>query len=206
MQYIRSQFANPQGPIGHLAGMLMAYMNHELNQWAISLLNIQADDCVLEIGFGPGEGIQQVSKLAHTGFVAGIDISDTMLQQARDRNILAIKNKQVALKTGSVAHLPYADQTFNKLFAVNSIQEWPDLENNLQELLRVLKPTGTAVITSQPRWIKTNKEAEQFGKTIITAMANAGFQNMYLATKQMQPILAVSAIGTKHDGVNENGN
>lgn len=206
MQYIRSQFANPRGPIGHLAGMLMAHMNHELNQWAISILNIQADDHVLEIGFGPGEGIQQVIKLAHTGFVAGIDISETMLQQAHDRNILAINNKQVELKTGSVAHIPYADQTFNKLLAVNSVQEWPHLENNLLELLRVLKPAGTAVITSQPRWIKSNKEAEQFGKTIITAMANAGFQNTHLATKSMQPILAVSAVGTKHDGVNKNGN
>ena len=206
MQYMRSQFANPRGPIGHLAGMLMAHMNHELNKWAISLLQIQADDHVLEIGFGPGDGIQQVAKIVPEGFVAGIDISETMWQQACERNRAAVNNKQTDLKIGSVVQIPYADQSFNKLFTVNTVQEWPDLAQNLQELLRVLKPRGTAVITSQPRWIKTDAEVKQFGKTITTAMIAGGFQNVHLMTKQMQPMLAISAIGTKQNGVNENGN
>ena len=52
-QNIISQFSNPHGLLGRLAGTIMAHRpsNQERNRWTVDLLEIQPDDHVLEIGF-----------------------------------------------------------------------------------------------------------------------------------------------------------
>ena len=79
---ITSQFQNPRGFLGNLAGMIMAWENRERNTWVIELLDVQRADYILEIGFGPGWAIQQAARLATEGLVAGVDASKTMVRQA----------------------------------------------------------------------------------------------------------------------------
>src|SRR5215470_9869970 len=80
----RSQFAYPNGWLGALVGHVMALKSRERSQWVLSLLNLQPDDRVLEIGFGPGVDLQRASKVA--AYVAGIDHSAVMVKQAKRRN------------------------------------------------------------------------------------------------------------------------
>ena len=96
-----SQFAHPEGWVGRFVGMILALKNRERNAWTISMLDIQPDDQVLEIGFGPGQAIQEVAKLTPNGFVAGIDLSETMVAQASKRNAAAIRSGRVLLQQGS---------------------------------------------------------------------------------------------------------
>ncbi len=85
---IVAQFKKPNGILGRMAGWIMAIhpSNRERNRWTVSLLGIQSQDALLEIGFGPGLGVQLASQKASTGLVAGIDFSETMLKQALKRN------------------------------------------------------------------------------------------------------------------------
>jgi hypothetical protein len=57
----RSQFGNPHGLGGRIAGWIMATRpsNKERSAWAIDLLDPQPDDAVLEIGYGPGVAIER---------------------------------------------------------------------------------------------------------------------------------------------------
>jgi len=57
------QFGKPQGLLGRIAGKLMELKGTEKIEWTISLLDIQKDDKVLEIGYGPGVAIELLSKL-----------------------------------------------------------------------------------------------------------------------------------------------
>jgi ubiquinone/menaquinone biosynthesis C-methylase UbiE len=43
---------------------------------------------------------------------------------------------------GSVERLPFADETFDKALAINSMQAWPDARSGLREIGRVLKHGG----------------------------------------------------------------
>jgi len=88
MNYIESQFGNPRGIIGHLVGMIMAYENRRRNEWALSLLNIQPTDRILEIGYGPGWAIQQASRFTTQGLVAGVDSSETLLYWVEEEEIM----------------------------------------------------------------------------------------------------------------------
>jgi SAM-dependent methyltransferase len=119
-------FGRPEGVLGRLGGILMAHTNRKAAAWAIDLLDVRPDDHVLEVGFGPGVGVELVAKAATEGRVAGVDSSDEMVVQATTRNAKAIESGQVELRCGSAERPPFEDGIFDKALAVNSMQVWPD--------------------------------------------------------------------------------
>ena len=126
-------FGRPTGMLGKLGGIIMARMNAPFAHCVIRLLDIQPGDKVLEIGFGPGVGIQLLAKSAPGGRVAGVDCSREMVKQATARNAEAIERGVVDLRHGSVEKLPFEDSTFDAVVAINSMQVWPDVTAGLRE-------------------------------------------------------------------------
>jgi ubiquinone/menaquinone biosynthesis C-methylase UbiE len=194
---LNAQFAHPEGWAGHLVGMILAWKNRQRNAWTISMLDIQPDDQVLEIGFGPGQAIQEAAKLTPNGFVAGIDLSEVMVEQASKRNAAAIRSGRVLLQQGSEAPLPFENGKFDKVFAVNSMQFWLKPIEGLQEVRRVLKPDGRVVITIQPMWAKTGEDVRSVAEKLEFQLKQVGFRQVRLETRQIKPITAVSCIGLK---------
>src|SRR5215471_14631554 len=88
-------FGRPRGLLGRLGGMIMASTNRHYAEWAIESLDVQPHEHLLEIGFGPGVAVQLLSGKAQ--YVAGVDASREMLQQATRRNAEAIRTGHVAL-------------------------------------------------------------------------------------------------------------
>jgi ubiquinone/menaquinone biosynthesis C-methylase UbiE len=119
-------------------------------RWVIDLLDIQPHDSVLEVGFGPGVGLQLLARLASAGYVAGVDYSEAMVAQATARNAQTIEHGRVDLRHGSVERLPFADQSFDKALAINSMQVWPDAGAGLREMRRVLRPGGSIALGFTP--------------------------------------------------------
>jgi ubiquinone/menaquinone biosynthesis C-methylase UbiE len=115
-------FGRPKGILGRLGGVIMARTNQPCAAWVIDLLGIQPHDSVLEVGFGPGEGIELLARSVSEGYIAGVDPSDEMVDQARARNVKAIESGRVDLRYGSVERLPFEDHTFTKALTMNSMQ------------------------------------------------------------------------------------
>ena len=138
-------FGRPQGILGRLGGIIMTRTNEDCGVWVTELLEVGPNDTVLEVGFGPGVIVQRLSKLASRG-VAGIDPSREMLEQARGRNAIAIRNGCVDLRLGSVDGLPFEDNSFEKVLAINSMQVWPDATAGLREIRRVMKPAARVAL------------------------------------------------------------
>ena len=143
-----SQWGNPTGWAGRIVGHLMAAKNDGMNRAAIQHLDLQPEDRVLEVGFGPGKAIQTVAERTRNGFVVGLDHSPIMVHQAEKRNRRLIREGLVEIQCGSVSHIPYADGSFDKAFAVNSFQFWPAPQDDLLEIHRVLRPGRTLVLTT----------------------------------------------------------
>jgi SAM-dependent methyltransferase len=115
------QFGRPTGFVGRLVGLVMATRpsNLERNRRTIDLLQIQPDDRVLEIGYGPGLAIQWAAERAVRGKVVGVDHSELMRRQATRRNACAIQTGHVELHTAPLDAMPVFDGRFDKVFAVN---------------------------------------------------------------------------------------
>jgi ubiquinone/menaquinone biosynthesis C-methylase UbiE len=143
---LMGMFGRPKGVLGRLGGVIMARMNRDAAEHVIEVLDVRPDDKVLGVGFGPGVAIQLLLHRVPAGSVAGVDQSQEMVRQAATRNADALRSRKVDLRYGSVERLPFADETFDKALAINSMQAWPDPRAGLQEIRRVLKRGGMVAL------------------------------------------------------------
>jgi ubiquinone/menaquinone biosynthesis C-methylase UbiE len=161
-------FGRPKGLLGRLGGRVMGRMNRPAAAWGVELLELRENEKVLEIGFGPGIGIEILARAAPGIRVAGIDPSDAMVRQATARNAAAIASGVVDLRSGSVDVLPFADDSFDAVLAINSMQVWPDAMAGLREAHRAAKAGGRLALVFTPR-------AGQARAGIAEMLAAAGF-------------------------------
>ena len=83
------------------------------------------------------------------GKVYGIDYSEDMVQLSKTVNHALIKKGIVEVTHGNVSSLPFADNMFDIVTAFESYYFWPDLNGDLKEIKRVLKPGGTLLIVNE---------------------------------------------------------
>ena len=138
-------FGRPEGILGRLGGRIMARSNRDCAAWVVGQLGIRERDNILEVGFGPGVAIALLAETP-AGHIAGVDQSVEMVEQATARNAETIAHGRVSLQRGSVERLRFADGTFDRALAINSMQTWPDAIGGLREVHRVLKPGGALAL------------------------------------------------------------
>lgn len=195
-QFLMNLFGQPNGLLGSIGGKILATANKEINQWTVSLLGVQPDDRVLEVGFGPGVAVEMISKIIKDGVLVGVDISEVMLSQAQRRNAAAIQEGRVKLILTAVENLPVFDHPFDKIYTINSIIFWEQPVERLKELRSWLKPNGRIAITLQSRSKgATDEMAHMEGEKLVQYLQEAGFNPIRLETKNMKPVSAVCAIG-----------
>jgi ubiquinone/menaquinone biosynthesis C-methylase UbiE len=92
-----------------------------------------ADVRVLEVGCGTGHWLGTLRRKAFV--VAGLDASMGMLSRARAQG-------STALVCGVAEHLPWPDQSFDRLFCVHALHHFRDQPQFIAEARRVLRPGG----------------------------------------------------------------
>lgn len=182
---LAKKFRNPTGLLGRLIGMSMARKNASAAGWTVSLLNTQPQQHILEIGFGPGLAVQHASQKATQGLIAGVDLSETMVQVASKRNLAAIESGRVLLKQGNVSSLPFPDACFDTAYTIHCIYFWDQPLEGLKEINRILKPGGLLAVTITPKdkWVKSLMPPEDIfnlynADDVIKLLAETGFHDM----------------------------
>ncbi|MBX3328172.1 MAG: methyltransferase domain-containing protein [Nitrospira sp.] len=197
---VYSQVEKPAGLGGRVAGWVMAHRpsNRARNAWAVSFLELQPTDRVLEIGFGPGVAIALMSTVLTDGHVVGIDHSEVMLQQATKRNASAIEQGRVQLLLASVSDLPAGHGRYDKCLIVNTFHCWDNPNDVLSRVQRQMNPGGKIVIAFQP-CIQgpTGEDTLKAGHTIVERIKAAGFSRAHLEIKSMAPDSVACAVGMK---------
>lgn len=179
-------FGRPKGLLGQLGGFILARTKRDFTQWVIHQLDVQPNDKVLEVGFGPGVSIERLATLVPTGQVAGVDYSKEMVEQAKSRNAKAIAAGLVQLQCGSVEALPFADDTFDKALAINSLQVWSDAMVGLREMRRVIKVGGKIALGFTPQSGKPSTG-------LIDMLTSTGFiEARLIETEQGFCVLAIA--------------
>ena len=136
---LNKQYPCPHGVMGRIAGELMVHQHGKETAWTVAIADVQPADSVLEIGFGAGKAIELLAEKTPRGSVTGIDLSVTMVQRARARNGRAVRAGRVTLQQGDAAHLPFAEQQFDKVISIHTLYFWSEPAVILAEIFRALR-------------------------------------------------------------------
>jgi len=97
---------------------------------------------LLEVGFGMGTDLFQFASSG--AIVSGVDLSPEHLRIATQR--FAVYGIPADLRLGDAEHLPFEDATFDVVYSFGVLHHTPDTEKAVDEIRRVLKPGGRAII------------------------------------------------------------
>lgn len=150
-EFIARQASCPTGLLGRFLARIMAAETATVNEKALELLAFRPDDHVLEVGFGHGRTLARAAAAVPTGFVAGVDVSEQMVQMARYRNRQCIKEGRVEVQRTDSAHVPYPDKCFDHVYAIHTLYFWADPRVHLQEIYRVMKAGARFVLGFSPK-------------------------------------------------------
>ncbi|MCX2729164.1 class I SAM-dependent methyltransferase [Saccharopolyspora sp. NFXS83] len=98
-----------------------------------------AGKTVLEIGCGPGEGLNFLSRAVPTARFVGVDLSPMAVRRA---NALLARGEQLRFVHGDAEELPFEDGAVDVVVNIESSHTYPDLGRFLGEVSRVLRPGG----------------------------------------------------------------
>lgn len=121
----------------------------KLTDWGLSHVDIGKTDTILDVGCGGGRTINKLAAMASEGKVYGIDYSKESVTAAHRRNTRWIDIGRVSIREGSVSQLPFADNTFDGVTAIETHLFWPDLPQDFREIFRVLKRGGALLIVAE---------------------------------------------------------
>ncbi|KAK0147337.1 putative methyltransferase YdaC [Merluccius polli] len=147
---VGKQLGHPRASlVGWLVSRFLRVKNRLLEENAARLCGIQPGDTVLEVGHGPGLGLQSAARLlTHpSGSLIGVDYSKYMHQMASELLKDLVASGKVKLHLCDVAAMPLADSTVDKVFHCNCYYFWPEVRKGTAELHRVMKPGGLMVTT-----------------------------------------------------------
>ncbi|HET7106753.1 MAG TPA: class I SAM-dependent methyltransferase [Candidatus Acidoferrum sp.] len=147
--YVAGQVRKPDRFAGRLFAMLMNRSHSKLTNWGLTHVQVAKSFSILDAGCGGGRTIEKLALMAANGKVCGIDYAGGSVATSRARNKDLIRAGRVDIQQASVSKLPFAANTFDLVTAIETQYYWPDLVNDMREILRVLKPGGTLVIIAE---------------------------------------------------------
>ena len=147
MAGIAKQLGHPHGARGRVVGLALNRGNRGVVNAAVPALHADNDAVVADVGFGGGVGLKLLlDSVGRSGFVHGVEVSDTMLTQAARRYRREVAAGRLTLHNGSLTRLPFADGTLNGVMTVNTIYFVAELQEAFAELARVTAPSGRIVV------------------------------------------------------------
>jgi len=131
------------------AGSLIAFLDtantlaglRAAKQVLLDQLRLGQARSVLDVGCGTGADLTPLAeRLPPGGHAAGIDVSESMIAEARRR--ASGVGLDLSFDCGDAAHLPYEDASFGACRAATVLQHVPDAGQVIREMIRVTRPGG----------------------------------------------------------------
>lgn len=145
--YLGRQVKKPDRFAGRFFAWLMNGSHAPLTDWAFTHFAIADGATALDVGCGGGRTIEKLAE--HAAQVDGIDYAAGSVAASRAHNKRLIADGRVSVHQASVSRLPFADNRFDIVTAIETQYYWPDLPADMREILRVLKPGGRLMIVAE---------------------------------------------------------
>ncbi|MCU7496536.1 MAG: class I SAM-dependent methyltransferase [Ignavibacteria bacterium] len=176
------QLKRPSGLLGIIVARMMESRNRKYYDKAISFMEIKNGERIFEIGYGPGVGIELLAR-NYGCYIAGIDFSDLMYKKATERNKEFIDAGKVDLKYGNLLDSDLDSAKYDKVFCLNVIYFWNDLNKAFMKVSSLLNDNGIYFIymTTAEELTRLGFDKEFFKysvEQVESALRQAGFNKV----------------------------
>jgi len=118
-------------------------------RWSVTVLDVQPDDRVLEIGCGRGAALELIGESLVRGRATGLDRSAVAIASTQARIRRYIDTGKVRLIQGALSDASFDDQ-FDKVFAINVNLFWTNPKKELPIIRQALGPKGRLYLFYEP--------------------------------------------------------
>ncbi|MDE3109642.1 MAG: methyltransferase domain-containing protein [Acidobacteriota bacterium] len=212
------QCQKPSGLPGRFTLWRMNMSHSKLTDWGLAHISVQQQFTILDVGCGGGRTIGKLAALATQGKVYGVDYSEDSVSVSRKINTAFIAEGRVEIQQATVSRLPFADNKFDLVTAVETHFYWPNLADDLREVFRVTRPGGQLAIIAEvykgaPALVSrlVEKSAPQTGIRVLTPdehgdlLAAAGNTDIKLETQPAKGWITVTGKKTSETALCRTG-
>ncbi len=163
------------------------------------VLNYCEQGQILDIGTGPGWLLIKLHEHSPALHCHGIDISPSMVAKAAANVHWTGLAGVIEVKKGDASHIPYEDAFFDAVVSTGSIHHWKEPVRALDEIYRVLKDGGYAllydIVSDTPRSV-LREAAREFGRLRIMLLWLHAFEEPFYS-RQALALLPESSLFKK---------
>jgi ubiquinone/menaquinone biosynthesis C-methylase UbiE len=153
---------------------------------AQDVLNYCSEGCILDIGTGPGWLLEKLYQASSKLQITGLDISPSMVEKALENLKNAGLSDVIDIKEGGSDNIPFADNSFDAIISTGSIHHWKDSTAGLNEVYRVLKQGGYALmydLVSDTPGYAMEKATQEFGRLKMFLLWLHAFEEPFYSHK-----------------------
>ena len=177
-EFLIKQSQKPSGLIGRVITKIWSFYFKKLSLWAIKQTTISSNYRILEIGYGGGSTIKNLLALNKHLEVHGIDISKESYRTAQRVHSDSIRKGSVQLKIGNVENMPYQNNYFDRIFAIQTHIFWKDIKKSFQEVYRVMSSNSTLIIASEKEKIHYHMTDYRTSHEFSQLLTSIGFSKI----------------------------
>lgn len=150
---------------------------------------------ILDIGTGPGWLLMKIHRLSPGSRLAGLDASHAMVTRAGRNLVKAGLSNVIEVSEGYADHMPFADGSFDAIVSTGSIHHWKDPAAGLNEVYRILRPNGYALmydlVTDTPASVLKGA-AREFGKLKMILLWLHSFEEPFYSCQGFESLAGLS--------------
>jgi SAM-dependent methyltransferase len=145
--YVGRQVKKPTRFVGRLFARTMNNSHARLTDWSLTHLAMRGCGTALDVGCGGGRTIEMLAGKMTS--VYGIDYAAGSVVESCAHNQRLIAEGKVFVERASVSQLPFSDNFFDLVTAIETQYYWPAVEKDMEEILRVMKPGGRLMVVAE---------------------------------------------------------
>lgn len=161
--------------------------NYELI--AKDILSYCSEGRILDIGTGPGWLLVKLHHESPRLRLTGLDVSPSMVVRARKNMAEAGLSEVIEVREGNASHVPFSDNSFDTVVSTGSIHHWKNPTACLNEVYRVLKPGGFALmydLVSDTPAAVLKETAYEFGRLRVLLFWLHSFEEPFYSSKDFE--------------------
>ncbi|MDR1781946.1 MAG: class I SAM-dependent methyltransferase [Bacilli bacterium] len=142
---ISNHFKKPHGLIGKMVNNFQNKQNKAIYLKTIKYLDIKDEDKILDIGCGNGYTLRLIANEYPHTILMGIDYSSSIIKEAIKSTTKANLNN-ISYEISDVLAFN-KNNYFDKIYCINTIYFWQDLDEYIKKISTLLKKQGILYVT-----------------------------------------------------------